>query len=168
MAIWKDSTAGQKEAPPAQPDAMAKSDLDFARGEPAPAARRATPHSNESVIGAEITIVGKIEGAGSIRIAGRFEGDVNIQGDLTIETGARVTGSVRANAVVIAGEIEGNVESAARVELQATGILNGDVKAGTLSVAAGSRMRGRAEFGWNEADAAAKTTGLTLGARAAS
>ena len=31
-----------------------------------------------------------------------------------------------------------------------TGVLNGDLKAGSLTVAAGSRMRGRAEFGWDE------------------
>ena len=30
------------------------------------------------------------------------------------------------------------------------GVLNGDLKAGSLTVAAGSRMRGRAEFGWDE------------------
>jgi hypothetical protein len=29
--------------------------------------------------------------------------------------------------------------------------LTGDLKAGSLSVAAGSRMRGQAEFGWDDA-----------------
>ena len=52
--------------------------------------------------------------------------------------------------VVVGGELEGNIESAQRVELQQTGVINGDVAAGSLSVAAGARMRGRAEFGWNE------------------
>ena len=46
------------------------------------------------------------------------------------------------------GEVEGNIESAASVELLSTGVLNGDLKGGTLTVAAGSRMRGRMEFGW--------------------
>ena len=35
-------------------------------------------------------------------------------------------------------------------ELLQTGVLNGDLKAGSLTVAAGSRMRGRAEFGWDD------------------
>jgi len=81
------------------------------------------------MIASDITIEGKIEGAGNVRLAGRFKGDVVIQGDLTIEAGAKLTGSVRANAVVIAGEVEGNIESAQRVELQETGVLNGDLKA---------------------------------------
>ncbi len=97
-----------------------------------------------------MTIEGKIEGSGHVRIAGNFKGDVHVQGNLTIESGAKVTGGVRANTVVIGGELEGNIDAASRVELLQTGVLNGDLKAGSLTVAAGSRMRGRAEFGWDE------------------
>lgn len=112
--------------------------------------RTAGREAKESVIAADITIEGKIEGAGHVRLAGRFKGDVVIQGDLTVDAGAKLTGSIRANSVAVAGEIEGNIDSASRVELQESGVLNGDLKAGTLTVAAGSRMRGRAEFGWGD------------------
>ena len=104
----------------------------------------------ESLIAADITIEGKIEGGGSIRIAGKFKGDVTVQGDLTIEAGAKLTGSVRADKVTIAGELEGNVEQASHVELLKTGVVIGELKAGSLSVAAGARMRGQAEFGWDD------------------
>ena len=112
--------------------------------------RLPTQDVRESVIASDITIEGKIEGTGHVRLAGRFKGDVHIQGDLTVDAGAKLTGGVRANSVVVGGEVEGNIESASRVELLSTGILNGDLKAGTLTVAAGSRMRGRAEFGWGD------------------
>ncbi|HEY2378253.1 MAG TPA: polymer-forming cytoskeletal protein [Gemmatimonadaceae bacterium] len=138
-------------------------------------ARRAVPRdAKESVICADINITGKIDGTGHVRIAGRFEGDVHIQGDLTIDAGAKLTGAVSANSVTIGGEIVGNIENAASVEILATGVLNGDLKAGTLSVAAGSRMRGRVEFGWGderdqlpEKSSASKST-LSLGNRHAS
>jgi cytoskeletal protein CcmA (bactofilin family) len=106
--------------------------------------------SKESLIASDITIEGKIEGAGSVRIAGKFKGDVNVQGDLTIESGAKLAGSVRANQVSIAGELEGNIESATRVDLLQTGVMAGDVKAGSLTVASGARMRGQAIFGWED------------------
>jgi cytoskeletal protein CcmA (bactofilin family) len=106
--------------------------------------------AKESVISAELTIEGKIEGAGHVRIAGRFKGDVQVQGNLTIEIGAKVTGSVRANTIIIGGELEGNIDDAVRVELLESGVLNGNLKAGSLTVAAGSRMRGQVEFGWEE------------------
>ena len=83
-------------------------------------------------------------------IAGKFKGDVNVQGNLTIDAGAHVTGQVRAHTVTLGGELHGNIEGAARVELLDTGVLAGDVKAGSLTVAAGSRMRGQVEFGWSE------------------
>jgi cytoskeletal protein CcmA (bactofilin family) len=111
---------------------------------PAPAERS---DGKESLIASDLTIEGKIEGAGHIRIAGRFKGDVHVQGDLTIEVGAKLNGGVRARKVVIAGELEGNIESAQRVELLSSGVMVGDLKAETLTVAAGSRMKGQVDFG---------------------
>ncbi|MGC3982356.1 MAG: polymer-forming cytoskeletal protein [Steroidobacteraceae bacterium] len=121
---------------------------------PTPAAASSVPPARpalkESVLSAELTIEGKIEGAGHVRIAGRFKGDIQVQGNVTIEQGATVTGEVKAEVVIIAGQLDGNVDASNRVELLTTGLLNGDLKAGSLTVAAGSRMRGRAEFGWND------------------
>ena len=159
MALWKDPAPPRKEPVPPAPAPTPK--LDAApRAESSPAydmPRRATvPDIKESLIAADLNIEGKIEGAGHVRIAGRFKGDINVQGHLTIEAGAKVTGGVRANTVIIAGELEGNIDAASRVELLETGVLNGDLKSGSLTVAAGSRMRGQVEFGWEE-----KTTRVT-------
>jgi cytoskeletal protein CcmA (bactofilin family) len=112
----------------------------------------------ESLIAADLTIEGKIEGTGHVRIAGKFKGDVNVQGDLTIETGAKLNGGVRAKKVTIAGELEGNIEAASRVELLSSGVIIGDLKAGSLTVAAGSRMRGQADFGWDDSKTTASTS----------
>ena len=117
-----------------------------------PASRPATGGEKETLIAANLAIEGKIQGSGHVRVAGQFKGDVNVDGNLTIEQGAKVIGGVRASTVTIAGELEGNVDAASRVELMASGVLNGDVKAGSLTVAAGSRMRGNAEFGWDEGE----------------
>ena len=120
---------------------------------PAPGAGTSTSAGlprKESLIAADITIEGKIEGSGSVRIAGKFKGDVGVQGDLTLEAGAKLTGGVRADKVTIAGELEGNVEEASHVDLLQTGVVIGDLVTGSLTVAAGARMRGHAEFGWDD------------------
>ena len=120
---------------------------------PAPAAQRAPANQlKESVIASDLTIEGKIEGSGHVRLAGKFKGDVNVQGDLTIEVGAKLNGGVKARKVLIAGELEGNIDSAERVELLESGAMIGDIKAGTVTVAAGSKMRGQVEFGWSGKD----------------
>jgi cytoskeletal protein CcmA (bactofilin family) len=140
MAIWKDNTAPRLSPTPVTP-AHAP--------EPRETPRYDAPRK-ESLIAADITIEGKIEGGGSVRIAGKFKGDVSVQGDLTIEAGAKLTGGVRANRVTIAGELEGNVEQATHVDLLQSGVVLGDLKTGSLTVAAGARMRGQAEFGWDD------------------
>jgi len=104
----------------------------------------------ESVISSDLTIEGNIIGTGHIRIAGRFKGDVQVDGNVTLDTGAHLEGQVRANVVVVGGELIGNIDNAKRVELLEGGVISGDVKAGSLTVAAGSRMRGQVEFGWED------------------
>ena len=113
----------------------------------------------ESVIAAGLAIEGKIEGAGHVRIAGNFKGDVHVEGNLTIEPGAKLTGGVKAKTVTVGGELEGNIDAASAVELASTGVMNGDLKAGTLTVSAGSRMRGRVEFGWDPTGASSPKPG---------
>jgi len=162
MALWKDQygkdQAVEKESAKEKEKEVERPAATVTNFEPnrqaGQAARGAAPAANieakESVISAGLTIEGKIEGTGHIRIAGNFKGDVRVQGNLTIEAGARVTGGVSANTVVIGGELEGNIDAASRVEILQTGVLNGDLKAGSLTVAAGSRMNGRVEFGWDD------------------
>ncbi|MEO6526327.1 MAG: polymer-forming cytoskeletal protein [Gemmatimonadaceae bacterium] len=169
MAIWTDKTTPTKDAPimTPPPEPAFKREPDHTTDIAPQAVRRMAPREvKESIIAAEITITGKIDGVGHVRVAGKFEGDVNIQGDLTIEPGAKLTGGVRAESVAVAGEIEGNIDNASKVELLSSGVINGDIKAGTLTVAAGSKMRGRVEFGWG--DEHMTTSALTLGNRHAS
>jgi cytoskeletal protein CcmA (bactofilin family) len=156
MAIFNQQTAAKKDAlafpqdpapaPPKETPVVA----DYAAPPAQPRWNNERAEAKESLIAADITIEGKIEGSGHVRIAGKFKGDVNVQGDLTIEKDAKLNGGVRAKKVTVAGELEGNIEAAAQVELQQSGVLIGDLKAGSLTVAAGSRMRGQAEFGWEE------------------
>lgn len=163
MAFWKDQYGREHGSADAAAKDTDKTAASVSSLEPArstqPQTQPRADSAKESLIAAGLTIEGKIEGAGHIRIAGNFKGDIHVQGNLTIDAGARVTGGVRANTVVIGGELEGNIDAASRVELLQTGVLNGDLKAGSLIVAAGSRMRGRAEFGWDEKpDKTAKTS----------
>jgi cytoskeletal protein CcmA (bactofilin family) len=159
MAIWKETTSPRKETNTmAAEPALQREETMTTPAAPAAAPtnydipRRAPERTDakESVIAADLTIEGKIEGSGHVRLAGKFKGDVRVDGNLTIEAGAKLTGGVRASTVIIKGELEGNIDAASRVELLDGGILVGDVKAGSLTVAAGSRMRGSVDFGWGD------------------
>jgi cytoskeletal protein CcmA (bactofilin family) len=159
MAIWKDqstATTTVPERPVAAPvSAPVEPAAGLNRARMAEVASReahsaAAAAVGESIIAPELTIEGKIEGNGNVRIAGRFKGDVNIQGNLTIEPRAHLTGQVTAKVIVVSGELQGNVLGADRVEILDSGAINGDVKAGAVTVATGARMRGQVEFGWKD------------------
>ena len=156
MAIWKEQTVPRKDPSLGPQDLPQRVEAESVSSnlstyEPAPRPRsKEAKEQKETVIAADLTIEGKIEGSGHVRMAGRFKGDVNVDGDLTIEPGARITGSVRAGTVTVGGDLDGNIDAASRVELLSTGVLNGDLKAASLTVAAGSRMRGNVSFGWDD------------------
>jgi len=167
MAIWKDPTPAAKAAEPSRfdPPAAAPNNPPQAAALPTPIRAVENP-ARESVIAADIAIEGKIEGAGHVRIAGKFKGDVKVQGNLTIEQGAKVAGGVSAHKVTLAGELDGNIDAAQQVELQQTGVINGDLKAGSLTVAAGSRIRGHIECGWSDKDSKLMATKAETGSAA--
>jgi cytoskeletal protein CcmA (bactofilin family) len=122
---------------------------------PAPVVKEIAPKAHrESVFGPGVTIEGTIEGDADLRIAGKFKGDIQISGDLSIEKGAHIAAKINAASVTIAGELEGNIVASSQVSLLESGQLTGDLKAPTLTVAAGSRMRGHVEFGWNASETA--------------
>src|SRR5258706_9552047 len=110
MSIWKEPS--KRDPIPMQPEASPRREpepaIDMASSNNAPR-RSSASEMKESLIAANLFIEGKIQGTGDVRIAGQFKGDVDVQGDLTIETGAKLTGSVRAGKVMIAGELDGNV-----------------------------------------------------------
>ena len=170
MALWKDTNTGTatpsagsapsfgSAPPPAAPPE--KSNVAPLTPEVARRPKEQRLDMKESVIASDLTIEGKIIGSGHVRIAGRFKGDVQVEGNVTLDTGAHLEGQVKASVVVVGGELIGNIENAKRVELLEGGVISGDVKAGSLTVAAGSRMRGQVEFGWEETRTKAETKGF--------
>src|SRR5215475_6782463 len=159
MALWKDTNSqpGQAPAQNLPNTGLAPHPREPEKTNVAPltpeAARRPVKEAQrldmkESVLASDLTIEGKIVGSGHVRIAGRFKGDVQVDGNVTLDTGAHRDGQVKASVVVVGGELIGNIDNAKRVELLEGGVINGDVKAGSLTVAAGSRMRGQVEFGY--------------------
>jgi cytoskeletal protein CcmA (bactofilin family) len=149
MALWKEPAQNEQKERPEVEQAAPPPPVS-----PVPQ-RRESPlrERRETVFGPGVTIEGKIEGDADVRIAGKFKGEIHIKGDLNIERGAHLTAKINADTVTIGGELEGNVVATAQVKVSESGQLIGDLKATTLTVAAGSRMRGHVEFGWSESEA---------------
>lgn len=161
MALWKEpapaapSPIGIARPPADAPARPAPERVIETAAAPAaaPAPRpREKIETRESLIAAGLSIEGKIQGTGHVRIAGAFKGDVHVEGNLSIEPGAKHHGEVRAGTVTVSGELTGNI-GARHVDVTPSGVIVGDVKADTITVASGSRMRGHVEFGWGDGSA---------------
>jgi len=96
----------------------------------------------EVVIGTETVIKGEIVSKGTVRIDGRFEGNVTAD-CVIIGTGANILGDVASKSLIAAGRLTGNVHSSESVEIQPKGEVCGDIYTLRLTVADGGVFEGR-------------------------
>ena len=94
-----------------------------------------------TVIGADVVVMGDIEGPTDLHVQGRVLGKVHVTG-LILDEDAEIDGPVTAEAVVIAGHVNGPVEARA-VHVKSTGRVEGDVTYASLQIETGARLSGR-------------------------
>jgi cytoskeletal protein CcmA (bactofilin family) len=101
--------------------------------------------------GAEFSGVLTFEG--TVRIDGKFQGDVMTRGTLVVGEEAVLNADISAGTVVIKGRVRGNITASKRLELLSGGRLKGDVRTPVLVVEEGAVFDGALEMTPREADA---------------
>ena len=95
-----------------------------------------------TVIGKETELKGSLKDEGSIRIDGKFEGDIQTKGEIVIGENAVVQADIKAKSVKIGGKVIGDVSCEEKVELFSSGSLEGKIKASDLTIAEGAFFNG--------------------------
>jgi len=85
---------------------------------------------------------GKLDFVGTVRIDGRFEGEISTEGDLILGRKASVTGSVTVGRLTSCGRIEGDVVVKERTLLEKTSVLNGTLNTPVLVMEQGAILEG--------------------------
>lgn len=85
---------------------------------------------------------GRLDFTGTVRIDGRFEGEITTDGDLVLGREASITGSVRVGRLTSCGRIEGDVVVEDRALLEKTSVLLGSLTAPSLVVEQGAIIEG--------------------------
>lgn len=98
-----------------------------------------------SVIGAGMSVVGRLDCSGHIQIEGNVEGEVRGKG-VTIGSGAVINGTVAGETVQLAGTVEGNID-AELVVLAKTARVSGDICSQTLQIEQGAFFNGNSRPG---------------------
>jgi cytoskeletal protein CcmA (bactofilin family) len=95
-----------------------------------------------AVLGSGLALRGEITGEGDFHIFGRFEGEIDVSGRVTVSEAAQVDANINAASILIAGKVRGNLSATTRLDILPTGVLTGTLKAGSLSAAEGSSVKG--------------------------
>ncbi len=99
----------------------------------------------EVIIGPDTTIKGELTSKGTVKIDGRFEG--NLAADcIIIGEGGTVLGDVTSKTLIVGGKLTGNVRASENVEIQPKGELCGDIVTTRLSMAEGGQFDGRSSM----------------------
>lgn len=87
-----------------------------------------------TVLAKGITFTGVIRGEGSVQVEGRLEGEIDLQGGVTVAAGGMVQGPITADSVRVAGNVQGSITARNNLCLECTGEIHGDVTTASLVV----------------------------------
>ncbi|MCL1911374.1 MAG: polymer-forming cytoskeletal protein [Leptospirales bacterium] len=87
----------------------------------------ASKDSMNSTIGSGSVFEGKFYISGSLRIDGKFEGEIKTDEELVVGVTGKVKTDITAKSVVIAGTVIGNIRAEEGVQLLETGKVLGDI-----------------------------------------
>lgn len=108
----------------------------------------------ETIIGEETFFKGSLQAGGTVRIDGKFEGDISSTGDIIIGETGLVTAQIQAKNAMIAGTLQGNAVVMEKLELLSTAKLYGDIEATVLSIGEGAVFKGACTMKGETAQAA--------------
>lgn len=107
------------------------------------AARAAASSEITTLLGKGATFEGKLTFEGTVRVDGKFKGEVFSEGTLVIGEGATVEATIEVGDVIIQGSVTGNVTARRSIEIHAPGHVKGDLTTPQLQIDKGVVFEGR-------------------------
>src|SRR5688500_8932379 len=107
------------------------------------AARQQAAGEITTLLGRGATFEGKLTFEGTVRIDGRFKGEVFTDDTLVIGEGAVVEAQIDVGEVIIQGTVVGNVTAKRSIEIHAPGRVKGDLHTPSLQIDKGVVFEGR-------------------------
>jgi len=101
------------------------------------------PHT---ILGSESAFDGKLVFQGSVRIEGKFVGEITTDDVLLVTETAEVTASLNVGTLVLNGTLRGNVRAKRIVELHAPAKLYGDIETPQLVIHSGVMFEGHCKM----------------------
>ena len=87
---------------------------------------------------------GKLTFEGTVRIDGKFKGDIFSESHMVIGESGRVEGTATVGSVSISGNFNGDIRAKTKVELHNGAVVKGDIYTPSLTIEDGVKFDGRA------------------------
>src|SRR6476646_11870044 len=107
------------------------------------AAKQSAAGEITTLLGRGATFEGKLTFDGTVRIDGRFKGEVFSDDVLVIGEGAHVEAEIDIGEVIVQGTVVGNVKAKRSIEIHAPGRVKGDLHTPSLQIDKGVMFEGR-------------------------
>jgi cytoskeletal protein CcmA (bactofilin family) len=99
-------------------------------------------HAEDSVIGRDDHFEGTLRTQKSVRVLGRFQGQIEAAGSVYVEEGGRVDADVITDEAIIAGQYSGKLICRQRLEIRSTGLAKGEIETVSLMLHEGGFIDG--------------------------
>ncbi len=99
-----------------------------------------------TTLGKETEFNGTMKFQDSLKIVGKFKGEIVSPGFLYIENGAEVKANIKVGSVIIGGIVKGNVTAKDKLEMLETGKVFGNIRTAKLKIADGVVFEGKCEM----------------------
>ncbi len=103
----------------------------------------AGPSSLSAFIDQGSEFEGKLTFRDTVRIDGKFRGEITSENTLVIGDTGEIEATVRSNNVVVSGTVVGNIFAAQKLTLHKSAKVEGDIEASSIVMEEGAHMNGR-------------------------
>jgi len=105
------------------------------------------PSGEVSIVGRGVRIEGDIHVTGDVRVGGRINGAVYVQGRIVVACEGVILGAIQAGEGDIAGKVEGDIVAKGRLVIRKTASMLGSLSAEQLMVEEGAVIDGTCKIG---------------------
>jgi len=100
----------------------------------------------KTTLGKETNFNGTMRFKDSLKIMGKYKGEIISPGFLCIAQGAEVKANIKVGSILVAGIIKGNIVAKEKLEMCSSGKVYGNIKTAKLKIADGVIFEGKCEM----------------------
>jgi cytoskeletal protein CcmA (bactofilin family) len=122
----------------------------FDRSDDTQPVRMPTPSSGGSNAGGLTAFIdqgsefeGKLSFRDTVRIDGRFHGEISSENTLIVGESGEITATIRSNTIAVSGQVHGDIKAGRKVVLHKTARVDGNIETPSITIEEGALVNGQ-------------------------